>query len=96
LEKELLEGLSGGINRESLRLMSRRPTRSAESRPIGGKVLIRRDLIERGGVHEGTTEHRESTGGVYPVAPFISAPGRDKHCMEPATRIERATCGLRI
>jgi len=26
----------------------------------------------------------------------LFAPGRDKHCMEPATRIERATCGLRI
>ena len=41
--------LSGGVNEERLRLMSRRNAQRAESKPTAGNAPIRPDLIERGG-----------------------------------------------
>jgi hypothetical protein len=46
-----LWSLSGGISYDKTQ-KSRRHTSSEESKPTGGKVTIRRDLIERGGSSE--------------------------------------------
>ena len=47
-----LRCLSVGGNEARLRLVSRRYARTEELEPTRGKVLIRRDLIERGGTSE--------------------------------------------
>ena len=73
--------LSGGINWEGLRPMSRRLTRSKESKHTGGKITIRRDLIEHGGSSEawygGVAERPKAPvlkTGVRETGPWVRIP----------------------